>query len=222
MATLRIGVLSDTHLPSRIAEVSELGGLTEQVFANVDLIMHAGDVNLPAVLDWCERFAPVVCSRGGHDHFEDDRCRPVQLLQHEGWRLGMVHDIEAIPSRISTPLQLATEIYGDPELDIMIAGDSHFERLIYRGDEAVLLLDPGSPTFPHHQRTRLGSVALIELARDYVRAEIVPLGETLGSPNPTTAARVVFERGRVIEASVAGQPVERMAFRPALAPPLSV
>ncbi len=222
MATLRIGVLSDTHLPSRIAEVSELGGLTEQVFANVDLIMHSGDVNLPSVLDWCEQFAPVICSRGGHDHFEDARSTPVQLLQHEGWRVGMVHDVEAIPSRIQTPQQLATEIYGDPDLDIMISGDSHYERLIYRDDDDVLLLDSGSPTFPHHKRTRLGSVALIELTHDYVHAEIVPLGETPGSPNPTTPASIVFERGRVIEASVGGQPVERMAFRPSMAPPLRV
>ena len=220
MATMRIGVLSDTHLPSTIAELSELGGLTARVFADVDLIMHSGDVHLPTVLDWCEQFAPVICSRGGHDHFEDHRSTPVQLLEHEGWRVGMVHDVEAIPSHISTTQQLANEIYGDPSLDIMISGDSHYERLIYRDD--VLLLDSGSPTFPHHKRTRLGSVALIELARDYVRAEIVPLGETPGSPNPTTAASIVFERGRVIEASVGGQPVAQMAFRPAMAPPLRV
>jgi putative phosphoesterase len=217
---MRIGVLSDTHLPSAIAEVGELGGLTMEIFAGVDLIMHSGDVNLPSVLDWCEQFAPVICSAGGHDHFLDDRCAPVQYVEHAGWRVGMVHDIEAIPGHINTTRQLAAEVYGDAGLDIMISGDSHFERLVYRDD--VLLLDSGSPTFPHHKRTRLGSVALLELTADFVRAEIVPLGETPGSPNPTTPASITFDRERVLAASVGGEPVERMAFRPSMAPRLRV
>ena len=217
---MRIAVLSDTHLPSSIREVGELGGATEELLGGVDLILHAGDVNLPAVLDWCERFAPVRCSLGGHDHFADERCAPVHRLAHAGWRLGMVHDVEAIPRRITTPRQLASEIYGDASLDVLIAGDSHFERLEYR--DGVLLLDPGSPTFPHHKTTRLGSIALLEVTRDLLRAEIVPLGETAGAPNPCTAASVVLERGRMLQASVGGRPVETLAWRPPLAPPLPV
>ena len=217
---MRIAVLSDTHLPTSIREVGELGGATEELLGGVDLILHAGDVNLPSVLDWCERFAPVRCSLGGHDHFEDACCASVQHVEHAGWRLGMVHDVEAIPRRITTPRQLASEIYGDAGLDVLIAGDSHFERLEYR--DGVLLLDPGSPTFPHHKTTRLGSIALIEVTHDVLRAEIVPLGETEGAANPSTAATVVLARGRVIEASVGGRPVETLAWRPPMAPELPV
>ena len=170
---MRIAVLSDTHLPTSIREVGELGGATEELLGGVDLILHAGDVNLPSVLDWCERFAPVRCSLGGHDHFEDARCASVQHVEHAGWRLGMVHDVEAIPRRITTPRQLASEIYGDAGLDVL-------------------------------------------------RAEIVPLGETEGAANPSTAATVVLARGRVIEASVGGRPVETLAWRPPMAPELPV
>ncbi|MDE2696540.1 MAG: hypothetical protein OXH97_08505 [Chloroflexota bacterium] len=99
----------------------------------------------------------------------------------------MVHDVEAIPAHIDTPRQLAAEVYGDASLDILIAGDSHYERLVHR--DGMLLLDPGSPTFPHHQRTRLGSVAIFELTTDGVRAKLVPLGDTPDAPNPTTPPR---------------------------------
>ena len=132
----------------------------------------------------------------------------------------MVHDVEAIPAHIETPQQLAAEVYGDDSLDILIAGDSHDERLVHR--DGMLLLDPGSPTFPHHQRTRLGSVALLELTADGVRGELVPLGDTPDAPNPTTAASVTYDRTSLIDASIAGQPVDRMSFRPPQAPRLRV
>ena len=157
---MRIAVLSDTHLPSTIRHPGLLGGTLEEHLASVDLILHGGDVTEPSVLDWCEQFAPVRCSLGAHDHFEDERCAPVQYVEHAGWRIGMVHDVEAIPRGIDTPRDLARAIYGDADLDVLIAGDSHYERLEYR--DGVLLLDPSSPSFPHHRTTRLGAIALLE------------------------------------------------------------
>ena len=129
-------------------------------------------------------------------------------------------DAPRAAARGGTPRELAAEVYGDAELDILIAGDSHYERLVHR--DGMLLLDPGSPTFPHHQRTRLGSVALLELTADGVHAELVLLGDTPGAPNPATPASVTYDRTGLIEASVAGEPVERMAFRPPRAPRLRV
>ena len=217
---MRIAVLSDTHMPSTMRHPGELGGALEEHLAAADLILHGGDVTEPSVLDWCEQFAPVRCSLGQHDHFEDPRCAPVQHVEHAGWRLGMVHDVEAIPRGIETPLELARAIYGDAELDVLIAGDSHYERLEYR--DGVLLLDPASPSFPHHRTTRLGAIALLELEPDLLRASIVPIGETPGAPNPCTAASVAIGREGLVEASLAGERVEAMAWRPAGAPPLRV
>ncbi|MYB41946.1 MAG: metallophosphoesterase family protein [Chloroflexi bacterium] len=217
---MRIAVLSDTHMPSTMRHPGELGGTLEEQLASADLILHGGDVTEPSVLDWCEQFAPVRCSLGGHDHFDDARCAPVQRVEHAGWRIGMVHDVEAIPRGIETPRELARAIYGDAELDVLIAGDSHYERLEYR--DGVLLLDPASPSFPHHRTTRLGAIALLELEPDLLRASIVPIGETPGAPNPCTAASVVIGRGGLVEASLAGERVEAMAWRPAGAPPLRV
>ena len=59
------------------------------------------------------------------------------------------------------------------------------ERLEYRDN--VVLLNCGSITFPHHKEIRLGAVGLLELEPGKLHAEIIPLGETPGRPNPTKA-----------------------------------
>lgn len=221
---MRIGVLSDTHLPASVRDLGALGGEAAAFLASVDLILHSGDVILPSVLDWCAQFAPVRCAIGGHDMFEDERAAPVVIVEHEGWRIGMVHDVEAIPPSVNSVHQLKTIVYGDPTLDIVIAGDSHYERLEYL--DGTLLLDSGSPIFPHHRSTRLGSMALIELTPGRVRAEIVVLGETPGAPNPVTPAHLEFGRDGLIAASLGGEAHDVAGgvfrWRPRGAPPLRV
>lgn len=221
---MRIGILSDTHLPASVATLDELGARSAELLSSVDLIIHAGDVVLPSVLDWCGQFAQVVCAQGNHDHFEDDRMSSVVVVEHAGWRIGAVHDVEGVPPYVNTVQDLKRVTYSDTGLDILVAGDSHYERLEYK--DATLLLDSGSPIFPHHRSIRLGSMAVIEVTRDGVRAEIVPLGETPGLPNPSTAVQVEFDRGGLLGASIEGvaQDVSegRWRWRPRAAPPLRV
>jgi len=54
---LRIGFLADTHLPGSIRE--PWPQMADAV-RHVDLILHAGDIISPTVLDWLERIAPVL------------------------------------------------------------------------------------------------------------------------------------------------------------------
>ena len=42
-------------------------------------------------------------------------------------------------------------------VDVLIAGDTHVERLELR--DGVLFINPGSPTLPHHKEVRLGTAA---------------------------------------------------------------
>ena len=221
---MRIAVLSDTHLPASISTLDELGSHSAELLSSVDLIIHAGDVVLPSVLDWCGQFAEVVCAQGNHDHFHDPRMSPIVVIEREGWRIGAVHDVEGIPPHINTVGELKQAVYHDTSLDILLAGDSHYERLEYR--DRTLLLDSGSPIFPHHRSTRLGSMAVIELTRDGVHAEIVPLGDSPGLPNPCTPAHIDFDRGGLVSASIGSEEQDvsggRVRWRPAAAPPLRV
>ena len=198
---MRVAVISDTHLPSLIRTPDELGPHLGEFLATVDLILHSGDVVRPLVLDWCEQYAPVVVALGNNDAFEDARMLPVQFLDLEGWRVGMLHDLhpEAQPVH-----EMRARKFGGRELDLIIGGDTHVERLEYR--EGVVILNSGSPTLPHHRGTRLGTVGLLEIERDRLHAEIITLGQSDGRPNPGVAQHIVIEERRLVAASRDGVP----------------
>jgi putative phosphoesterase len=187
---MRLGILSDTHLPGLIRQLDELGPEPARFFSTVDLILHGGDLTSPMVLDWLEQFAPVICTTGNNDPFPDPRCKDVEVLDMYGWRLGMVHSLR----RGFRPMAELQKLFPTP-VDIMIAGDTHQEVLAYR--DGVVLLNSGSPTLPHHKELRLGTVGLLELAPNRLHAEIVVLGQTPGRPNPGRAMTLDIQDGCV-------------------------
>jgi putative phosphoesterase len=188
---MRIGILSDTHLPNLIRHLDELGPEIATFLSTVDLILHSGDLTAPMVLDWLEPFAPVVCTMGNNDPIVDSRCQDVAILDLQGWRLGMVHSLR----RGFRPMAELQQLFPTP-VQIMIAGDTHYEVLEYR--EGVVVLNSGSPTFPHHKDLRLGTVGLLELAPERLHAEVVVLGHTPGKPNPGRAMTLDIQEGRTI------------------------
>ena len=89
----------------------------------------------------------------------------------------MVHDLD----RQFLPVPELQNVFPTP-VNIMVAGHTHEEHLEVR--EGVLILNSGSITFPHQKELRLGTVGLLELKPGWLSAEIIPLGETIGRPNP--------------------------------------
>ncbi|HML99045.1 MAG TPA: metallophosphoesterase family protein [Tepidiformaceae bacterium] len=185
---MRIGLIADTHLPSLVRSLDELGPGIADVLRGVDLILHAGDVTAPSVVEWCAQFAPVLIAEGNNDLFDDARMARKQLLDIHGWRIGMAHELR--PE--SRPIEqiLRSSLDGE-RVDILIGGDTHVERLEFR--EGVLLMNPGSPILPHHLSTRLGTLGVIEVSPAKVRSEIVVLGHSEGAPNPCRAMTLEVE-----------------------------
>lgn len=178
---MRIGLIADTHLPSLVRSLDELGPATANALRGIDLLLHAGDVTAPSVLDWCAQFSDVLVAEGNNDLFHDHRMAKMQFLDVEGWRLGMAHELR--PE--SRPIGQIIDSSLDGELvDVLIGGDTHVERLEFR--ENVLLINSGSPILPHHLSTRLGTVGILDITRERIRAEIVVLGESEGLRNPCT------------------------------------
>lgn len=197
---MRIGLISDTHLPQLVRQLDELGPEVGEFLSTVDVILHGGDVTAPAVLDWCGQYTDLQVARGNNDRFKDPRMHDLVRLDVEGFRIGMVHELR--PE--SRPMeQLLAQATGGDHVDILIAGDTHVERLEYR--DGVVFINSGSPTFPHHLETRLGSVALLEIERGRIRAEIVRLGETPGRRNPVRASHLELVDGRIASASYNGE-----------------
>ncbi len=182
-----IGLLSDTHLPNLITDLGELGPETAEFLNGVDLILHGGDLTTPSVLDWLERFAPVLCSTGNNDPIPDSRCEEVQTMEIEGWRIGMRHSLDGQ----FRPVPALQQLFPHP-VDIMISGHTHEERLEHR--DGVTLINSGSITFPHHKELRFGAVGLLELTPRRMNARIFPLGHTSGRPNPTRALELEILR----------------------------
>ena len=188
---MRIGLITDTHLPGQIRDLGELGPLPQEFLSSVDLIMHGGDLTSPIVLDWCEQFAPVICSTGNNDPIPDPRMKEVQILETEGWTIGMIHSLEGQ----FRPIKDLQKLFPKP-VNIMISGHTHQERLEYR--EGVVLINSGSITFPQHKEVRLGTVGILEIESQKLKVDIFPLGETPGSPNPGSRLYLEMEEGIVV------------------------
>ena len=188
---MRIGLITDTHLPGQIRDLGELGQLPQEFLSSVDLIMHGGDLTSPIVVDWCEQFAPVSCSTGNNDPIPDPRMKEVQILETEGWTIGMIHSLEGQ----FRPIKDLQKLFPKP-VNIMISGHTHQERLEYR--EGVVLINSGSITFPRHKEVRLGTVGILEIESQKLKVDIFPLGETPGSPNPGSRLYLEMEEGIVV------------------------
>ena len=52
-----IGLISDTHIPDRAREIPQK---VFETFDNVDLILHAGDLTSPKVIEELEKIAPQI------------------------------------------------------------------------------------------------------------------------------------------------------------------
>ena len=174
---MRIGLLTDTHLPSTIRH---LWDEVKIAFTGVDLILHGGDIVTPRVLDWLEEIAPTLAARGNNDSgWGDPRVQDIQWLDFAGWRLALIHDMEPEERPIASLKQC--HLRGE-HADIIVTGHTHFERLDYR--DGVVQINTGSPTHPHLWSTRLGMVGLLDLAPGKITARVIKLGETPGLANP--------------------------------------
>jgi putative phosphoesterase len=194
---MRIGLIADTHLPALVRSLDDLGPEAGGFVRTVDLILHAGDVTAPSVLDWLGQFAPVLVAQGNNDEFRDPRMRHVQMLDVRGWRIGMVHNLapETRPVEV-----IRQRHFGGAEPDILVAGHTHLERLEVR--EGVLIVNSGSPTLPHHKETRLGTLGLLEFDGDHLHAEVFLVGHTDGRRNPARPLRLLHRRSPIVDASV--------------------
>ena len=100
--------------------------------ARVDLIVHAGDVGKPEVLDRLREVAPVVAIRGNNDHGAWAKRLPdTEVVEVAGRSLYLIHDVN--------DLDLDPAAAG---FDVVVSGHSHRPKLEKRG--GVLFLNPGS------------------------------------------------------------------------------
>jgi hypothetical protein len=117
-------VISDTHGLLRPEALAALKG--------VDLIIHAGDVGKPGILEELRKLAPVIAVRGNVDTGEWASQLPMtEALEAGSTLIYVLHDIDQLDLDPA-----ATRI------DIIVYGHSHKPSQTERA--GVLYLNPGS------------------------------------------------------------------------------
>jgi putative phosphoesterase len=130
-------VLSDTHIRSGGAR--RLPDAAYEELRGADVILHAGDVLVPELLEELATFAPVHAVLGNNDVPELAAALPeTQLLTIDGVRIGMIHDSGA---RAGRPARMRRRF---PDADVVVFGHSH-QPVCEVGVDGQLLVNPGSP-----------------------------------------------------------------------------
>ena len=157
---MRVGLLSDTH----ILEVEEaLPPEVVEAFCGVDLILHAGDIHIPSVLDELQHIAPVLAAEGDDDYGDilaDERVKQRHILKLQGQTLWLVH---MRPYHYPSVSPQGEDFKGEDANDapdIVVFGHQHDTCVRRIGD--VLFISPGSPTLLHYQ-PGLGTVAILDI-----------------------------------------------------------
>ncbi len=134
-----IGVLADTHiwasgnrqLPEPVLELFRR--------AQVDLLLHAGDLNDASVLDQLLQIAPVIAVAGNNDDpdLQKRLCRNERIVAG-GRSIGLVHGHGGRSAR-----DIAFASFPD-QCDLVVYGHSHIPRIEQKG--STIYFNPGSPT----------------------------------------------------------------------------
>ncbi len=150
-----IGVISDTHGLLRDEARGRLQGC--------ELILHAGDVGNPAVLEELGQIARVVAVRGNMDKGRwASELEEIEYVEVADRRICVIHDIDR--------LDLDPAAAG---IDVVVYGHSH--RPAVDRQDGVLYLNPGSAG---PKRSDLPvSMALLYIDEEGITPEIVTLME---------------------------------------------
>lgn len=123
----RIGIIADTHglVHPRVAGV----------FANVDHILHAGDIGGPHVLAALRQVAPVTSVDGNND---DATGEEIVRVEVEGLRILLTH----ILPRPHKPARRVVDALRQAKSDVVVFGHSHLPHHERIG--GVLYFNPAS------------------------------------------------------------------------------
>ncbi|MEW6140175.1 MAG: metallophosphoesterase family protein [Thermodesulfobacteriota bacterium] len=161
---MKIGVLSDTHLRTPNAALEHI---LEVIFADTDMILHAGDIVTRSVLDRLEERGVLAVCGNMDDHEVADSLPPTRIIEAAGKRIGLIHGWgsgEGLAARI-----LAR--FGEDLPDVIVYGHSHdpFCGMV----NGTYMFNPGSASRNRYLNTP--TVGLLEILDDTVTGRIVTL-----------------------------------------------
>lgn len=158
----QLGIISDTHIPhfKRIPEA------VWKHFANVELIIHAGDLSTLAVIEQLATIAPVEAVQGNIEQDDVIQKLPIKReLLVGNCRIGIVHILGNAQYYARTARQ------EFPNARVVIFGHSH--NPYNQEHEGQLLFNPGSANDRRRQPTCSIGKLFIDDESGSVRGEII-------------------------------------------------
>lgn len=147
--TMKIGVLSDTHLTSVTEDFKKM---LKGQFSDVDVIIHGGDMTSIAVYDYLSNW-DLRAVRGNMDDYDLGALLPVKRIETiMGRRIGMIHGR-------GSPHTIEDVVFGEfRDVDIIVFGHSHVPANVRRA--GVLMFNPGSYRGSYSHK---GTVGIMEI-----------------------------------------------------------
>lgn len=152
--TRTVGLISDTHVPSRARRIPKE---VFAVFDKVDYVVHAGDLVDLSVIDELEQVAPVLAVYGNMDGPETKgKLQKLNSFKVFDWKIGVTHD--------------AGSVFGTGKMrgiaarngfNVLVYGHSHSSGMRWEG--GTLFINPGSPTNPIPPFINKPTVALLRI-----------------------------------------------------------
>src|SRR4030042_462407 len=170
-----IGLISDTHLAK---PEEKLPSQIETAFKDVELILHAGDIWVPSALDQLGSIAPVMAAWGDDDMESDlgndPRMVNERTIHIDGVTLWLMHEKPAFGTIVPRENRIfSRNKESEQEIpDAVIYGHTH--RALIEKHKGVLVINPGSPTWPNNF-PELGTVGLLSIDSGKIDVRIIQL-----------------------------------------------
>ncbi|MDD5108975.1 MAG: metallophosphoesterase [Candidatus Omnitrophica bacterium] len=136
---MRIGVISDTHIPDRSEHIPEV---VLNAFKHVDLVVHAGDIVNLEVINELKLVCPkIIAVAGNMDSQAIVKNFPVKdVFEISGLKFGIMHGYGS-PMNL---IDVLKDSFKKEKPDVIIFGHSHEAMNKYL--DGVLFFNPGSAT----------------------------------------------------------------------------
>jgi putative phosphoesterase len=143
---LLVAVTSDTHHGDKTKNLPSLL-LNELEARKPDLILHAGDVTSAQLLERLEEIAPTIAVKGNADHLN---LPEEEIVEIGDFKVGILHGHQLF----SLNAHFLTLKALDIGVDVLVFGHTHrfYHDTYSLYGRGVVLLNPGSPTFPRMDR----------------------------------------------------------------------
>jgi putative phosphoesterase len=160
-----VGLISDTHVPKRAMCIPKK---VFEVFADVDFVIHAGDLVELAAIDELEQAGPVLAVHGNMDCLDVTNAFPkINSLKIFNWKIGVIHDADSIYGTGKM-----ADIAKENGFHVLVYGHTHTSKI--KWEEKILFINPGSPTDPASILNK-PSVALLKITKDTITPQIINL-----------------------------------------------